>query len=170
MKTLLLMRHAKAVPDDGGLDDHSRPLAARGLKDAPLVGKALRKLGLQPESARVSSAVRNQQTFAGVMEGLRGTLTPALRRELYLAPPAQMLAELALTEPATANTVLLIGHNPGCEELAGWLCASTTSGFHISPGTMLAIELPIASWAELTPATRGQLHWMVTPKLLDALL
>ena len=71
MKTLLVLRHAKSSRSDPALDDHERPLNARGRRDAPRTGKLVREYGLIPDVVINSDAVRARLTAEAVVEAAR---------------------------------------------------------------------------------------------------
>lgn len=122
MRRLLLLRHAKSDWPTG-LSDFERPLAARGRIAAPLIGRYLKSELLLPDFAIVSSARRTVETWGLVAPEL-GEQTPSrLDRRIYEAPYETLLALIREME-ASIRTLLLIGHNPGIEELAGSLIAS----------------------------------------------
>src|SRR5437763_250008 len=116
MKTLLLMRHAKSSWKDESLDDYDRPLNKRGKREAPRMGEFLREQNLVPDCIVASSARRAGKTAqcVALAAAFRGEIR--LTGELYMASPRKVLEILAQT-PETCNTLLLIGHNPGLEEL-----------------------------------------------------
>ncbi|HVG21430.1 MAG TPA: histidine phosphatase family protein, partial [Blastocatellia bacterium] len=68
MKTLLLLRHAKSDWDDPKLRDFDRPLAARGKRDAPRIGKALKERGPSPDLIVSSPAARARETIEAVID------------------------------------------------------------------------------------------------------
>lgn len=117
MPTLLLLRHAKSSWDDPRLDDFDRPLAPRGLNAAPRMGAEIASLGLQPDLALISTAKRAKQTWELVSRMLNEMPRTLFDRQIYLAAPATILA-LLKDVPATTQTVIVVGHNPGMEMLA----------------------------------------------------
>jgi phosphohistidine phosphatase len=111
---LIVLRHAKSGYPQG-VSDHDRPLNARGRENAPRVGQILRDLGWVPDCVLSSTAQRTRETWAGVGPALAPGLDAIWCPELYLAPPARALQTLA--ERGSGQTVLLLGHNPGWEQL-----------------------------------------------------
>ena len=111
MPKLILMRHAKSGWGDPTLPDHDRPLNARGVISASALGDWLRAQGHLPDQALVSSALRTQQTFAG----LALDLEPERHARLYGAGTSVLLSSL---RAARGKAVLLIAHNPGIGEFA----------------------------------------------------
>lgn len=116
MRQLLLLRHAKSSWDDSGMADHARPLNARGRAAARAMAAAMRRLHLAPELVLVSTAVRTQQTLEALEPFEDSTLVDPLD-SLYLAPAPKMIEALQAV-PETVRSVLLIGHNPGMQDLA----------------------------------------------------
>jgi phosphohistidine phosphatase len=116
MKTLTLLRHAKSGWDDPVTRDFDRPLNAKGARAAETMGRHLRGLGLTFDLVVASPAVRVQETLDHFAIGLGETLAPEWDRRIYLASEATLL-DLVRALPDTAEHVLLVGHNPGLEEL-----------------------------------------------------
>ncbi len=153
MKTLLILRHAKSSWKDDELPDHERPLNKRGLAEAPQVGKLLREHGPMPDLILCSTAKRARTTADLVVEtsGYKGELM--LLRELYAAPPEAYLKALAALE-GDYPTVMVVGHNPGLEELVHQL----TGEYRPMPTAGLAhVRLPIRAWPEAARPPRGEL-------------
>ena len=118
MLELLLLRHAKSAWDDPALDDHERPLNARGRRAAALLGSHLAEQGLVPDRALVSSALRTQETWRRLKKRWNQESPPAeVLRGLYLAAPSTILATIRQA-PHSARRLLVLGHNPGIERLA----------------------------------------------------
>ena len=154
MHQLLLLRHAKAIPDDPTLLDHARPLTPRGRDDAAAMGAAMRNLGLAPDVVLVSSALRTRQTLAALEPWDDTPLVEPLD-QLYLAPPERLLAVLrAVAE--TARRVLLIGHNPGLHELAVLLAGDQAISGDDPASRALAEGFPTGTLAEF--AVPGPWH------------
>ena len=157
MKTLLVLRHAKSSWNDPALDDHERPLNKRGRRDGPRMGELVREHGLIPDVVISSDAVRARLTAEAVVEAA-GYAGEILRDpHLYMASPADILSRLRTVEE-NAETVMIVGHNPGLEELV----AQLTGEWQDLPTAALAqIVLPIDEWRDLEPSTRGTLvgHW-----------
>lgn len=160
MKTLLILRHAKSSWDDSALDDHERPLNARGEKDAPRIARVARDERLAPELILSSDAVRAQTTAEAMADATGGRLV--LDPRLYHATAADILS-VVQSVARSAGIVMIVGHNPGLEQLI----AQLTGEWESLPTAALAqIELPIARWADLDPATRGTLVGLWRPKEL----
>jgi phosphohistidine phosphatase len=157
MKTLLILRHAKSSWNGPVRDDHERPLNDRGVRDAPRVGAVLRDHGLIPDVIVSSDAVRARLTAEAVVDAAGYSGQILLDRQLYLADPADILSVLR-DVPENADIVMIVGHNPGLEDLVELL----TDEAHDMPTAALAqVVLPIDSWRDLDLSTRGTLvdHW-----------
>ncbi len=163
MKTLLILRHAKSSWKQPGLADHDRPLNRRGNRDAPRVGRLLRRQALTPDLIVSSTAERARVTAAQVAEGAGYGGPVELDRQLYLADP-EAIVDVVRGLGGEASRVLVVGHNPGLQELV----ARLTGKDEVLPTAALAqIELPIAGWAELRTSSRGRLAALWRPKELD---
>jgi phosphohistidine phosphatase len=159
MKLLSILRHAKSSWKDAELDDHDRPLNRRGSRDAPRVGRLLREHGLLPEVILCSTARRARETAGHVSReaGFPGEVR--FSRRLYLARPDAYLEVLALL-PDDVGHALVIGHNPGLEELLEALVGEP----HTLPTAALAlVELPLDAWSRL-PGAEGRLRQLWRPK------
>lgn len=111
-KQLFVVRHAKSSWDDPLLDDHDRPLTPRGLRAVKLLGKHIRKAGIEPEQVLCSSSRRTRETMDAVGAGSERLIEP----ELYGAPCERVIERLRRVPPGTAS-VMLIGHNPAAQML-----------------------------------------------------
>ena len=161
MKTLLILRHAKSSWKFPDLTDHDRPLNRRGKRDAPRMGRALKERGLVPDLVISSTATRAKDTASAVAKhsGYKGK---RIRFEsLYAAEPGAYLAVLReLTD--NYQRVLIVGHNPGVEELIELL----TGEIHIVPTCTLAqIEFDIEKWSDTLHrlTDRGRLVEILKP-------
>lgn len=157
MKTLLVLRHAKSSWDDPALDDHERPLNKRGKRDGPRMGDLMRDFGLMPDLVISSDAMRARLTAEAVAAAARYTGEILLDRRLYLASPADILSRLREVG-GSARTVMIVGHNPGLEELVEHLTGEPQD---MPTAALAQIVLPIAHWRHLEPSIRGTLmgHW-----------
>jgi phosphohistidine phosphatase len=163
MKTLLVMRHAKSSWADDNLPDHDRPLNARGKRAGPRMGELLREHGLVPDRLICSTALRARQTARSVAEasGFSGVIEE--RAELYLAAPEIYVAVIRKLE-AKASIGLVIGHNPGVEELVFGLSGEQQA---MPTGAIAQLELAIDDWSELALEPRARLVRVWRPKELD---
>ena len=118
-RRLFLLRHAKSAWPDG-VADHDRPLADRGRRDAAAVGRWLAASGMGPDLVLVSPAQRARQTWDAVAAELGSTGEVRVTDEVYDAGPGDLL-DVLRDIPAATPHVLVVGHNPGIERLAGLL-------------------------------------------------
>ncbi len=117
MKTLLLVRHAKAAPAAIGQSDHGRALEDSGVTDAGKLAHYLRSKSILPDQMLVSSANRTQSTAQILLTAFDGVAVDVLvSDELYLAPDAFLAEVVARTDDAV-HTLMLVGHNPGLSDL-----------------------------------------------------
>jgi phosphohistidine phosphatase len=151
--------------------DVDRPLSARGRKAAVLMGDYIDDEELLPDLVLVSPARRARETWSLVQPAL-GPVTMRHEPRVYDAPAARLLSIIQELDPM-AETVLIIGHNPGCEDLAR-LLASHGDGEALSrmrqkyPTAGLAvIDCDCPGWANVK-ARGGKLERFVTPKFLGA--
>lgn len=162
MKTLLILRHAKSNWDNANLDDHERPLNDRGLQDAPRMGHLLKEQNLVPDLIMSSTAERALKTAELVALAAGYEQIIQTNRRFYLARPATYL-ELLQGVPETADCVMIVGHNPGMEELVRLL---TGHPQHMPTAALAHVQLPITHWGQLAPTTQGQLLNFWQPKSL----
>lgn len=142
---LLLMRHAKSDWHAAVASDFDRPLNPRGRRDAPRMGRWLRRQGIVPERVLASPAKRACQTAEAVRDALG--LDPGrlwLHDKLYLADRRTLTRMLAETG-RNPGPVLLVAHNPGLDDLVTWLAADPPP---LSPSGKLMTTAAIA-WFEL---------------------
>ncbi|MDQ2873650.1 MAG: histidine phosphatase family protein [Actinomycetota bacterium] len=140
-RKLVLVRHAKSAWPD--VPDHERPLARRGQRDAPGVGRWLRRAGCLPDLVLCSTARRAEQTWQSAAAQLQAS-PPALPDDrVYRASAAGLLGLIRLIAPAT-RTLLVVGHDPAVPELAFMLAATAAEGRAASTGGGLAPSGPLA--------------------------
>ena len=120
--TLILMRHAKSDWAND-LPDIARPLSPRGARDAVAAGEWLDSTALEPNLVIVSPAVRTQQTWQLVSESMQWAPTAVTDRRVYAADP-EVLLQILHELPEDLGTVVLVGHNPGCELLVSDLASA----------------------------------------------
>jgi phosphohistidine phosphatase len=160
-KRLEILRHAKSSWADPVLDDHERPLNGRGRDAAELVGRHLRQTAPRPDLVLCSSAVRARQTVE--LLGLEESVDVLVEDELYGAGGADLMARLRRV-PSMAATVLLVGHNPGIEQLARTLDRQGLASVAKFPtAALVVLALAIDAWPDLQPGT-GQVESFFTPR------
>jgi phosphohistidine phosphatase len=152
-RRLYLLRHAKSSWKDEGLADHDRPLARRGRRAAKAIGRHLREQGVEPELVLCSTARRARETLEGIEPALERA-TIRVEPGLYGAGPAELLARLhEVASPI--RSVMVIGHNPGLEQLA-LLLARQGSRAHeakFPTGALATLAFRGPGWAALDHGT-----------------
>ncbi len=165
MKTLLILRHAKADKDPSYAPDHERPLTGRGRDAAALVGWTLTRLEQAPDMIVSSTAVRARDTAHRAAKAGGWKCPVILEDGLYSTSAPQALSRIRDLDDA-ARSVMLVGHEPVWSELAGQLIGGASLVF---PTAALArIDLPIDLWSR-ADFGRGALVWLVTPRTLERL-
>lgn len=153
---LIVLRHAKSAWPDG-IADLDRPLSGRGRRDAPAAGGWLREAGLVPDAVVCSPALRTRQTWDLVSGELRATPTVIHDPRLYGASAAELLHVVRETDES-CRTLLLIGHNPGVQDLVLAL-AGEAAGDSLArvrqkfPTSAIAVFTLPASWKRLVPGS-----------------
>ena len=161
MKTLFLVRHAKASRDDQALPDRERPLNERGHTDAPLMGQRLARHHVQPDLLLSSPAVRaltTAQAFAHELgyEPQRIAIEP----RLYASTADQLLAVVRSLDPKL-GCVMLFSHNPQLSELAQRLSGEVS---YLSTCAVLELRYDIKSWSEIGVSAPSKVK-LSAPKL-----
>ncbi|MDR7126292.1 histidine phosphatase family protein [Pseudotabrizicola sp. 4114] len=149
MKRLILTRHAKSSWDDPLTPDHDRPLNERGRAAAADLGQWLASRGYVPGQVLCSDSLRTRKTWAGIAPALPGTPEPELKPALYHAGAEVMLAVL---RHATADTVMMVGHNPGIAEFAARIVAHAPVNPEFSrypTGATLVVDFVADTWADV---------------------
>lgn len=160
---LYLLRHAKA--EHTGVADIDRPLSRRGREEAEELAALLRAEDYQPQAILCSTSLRTRETIAPLIPALSGAVQISLTRLLYDADRDDLLA---LVREAEAPSLMLVGHNPGIEELAALLIghgdevayARLKSKF--PPGGLAVIDFELQAWSGVSPAA-GRLAAFHTP-------
>lgn len=163
MKTLLILRHAKSSWDEAHLADIQRPLNKRGRRDAPRIGVLLKDEDILPELILTSPAVRAVRTAEAVAEtsGYEGEIKEV--ESFYLGDTEDYLEALQVL-PDIYNRVMVVGHNPGLENL---LAALTGEEEPLPTAALAQVELPIRRWQDLQDSVQGkviQIWWVKTLK------
>jgi len=167
MKRLYLLRHAKSSWKDTSLADYDRPLAGRGRRAAKAIAGHLREQGIEPELVLCSTARRARETLERI-EPARATSAVRLEDDLYAASAGALLERLR-SVPDTVESVMLIGHNPGLQQLALDLARPSPTVRELAtkyPTAALAtLTFPVSSWRELDRDT-AELVALVRPREL----
>ena len=156
MRDLILLRHAHAEPPAPGQADAQRPLSAVGLAEATAAGQWLREHGLLPGRVLCSPAVRASQTLAAL--GALGCEDVREEPSIYEADPGT-LAALADTH-RDAERLMIVGHNPGLEQLAALLHSGQTGDYRgMPPSGVAVLEFPADAAVEPGAARLSQFWW-----------
>jgi phosphohistidine phosphatase len=159
---LILLRHAEAERDDGG-GDINRPLTLRGAGSVALLGENLRSRGERVQKIYSSTALRAVQTARDLCPHLGyDSREIILEKDLYLASSEGLLDFLAAC-PDTCERVLLVGHNPGLQNLLRYLATAESLPVDSSMTTAAMAKLEIQEdWALLRPAC-AKLLYLIKP-------
>jgi len=175
MKSLTLLRHAKSSWNDAVPRDFDRPLNPRGARGGRRMGRYMRDEGLVFDHLVSSPAVRCVETLDHVWEGYGRTISPNWDRRIYLASAVTLL-DVVQDAPDAVGRLLMVGHNPGLEDLILLMVADQAgdalrdSVEEKFPTAALAeLELDIDHWSEATGA-KARLVRFVRPRDLDPAL
>lgn len=170
MKTVLLLRHAKSSWDHPQLTDHQRPLAKRGIKASPRIGRFIADSDLDPDRVLCSTARRAAETWELVAKELDKHPTVEFRTDLYHATTG-CLVDIIRELPDEEDRVLLVGHNPTFEDLAIRLAgdgdpeARAELRRKYPTGALAVLDFPVHSWTQVSPA-QGFLRSFTKPRSL----
>jgi phosphohistidine phosphatase len=167
MRRLLLLRHAKAERSQPGGRDHARVLTDRGRADAKTLGAYLARHDFIPDRALVSTSGRTRETWALLAAAFAKAPPASFEERIYDASPQTILQAIKDTAPDT-GTLLVIGHNPGLQELAAMLIASgdiearERLGREFPTSALATIGFAAETWGGVH-AHGGRLEHFVTP-------
>ena len=168
MKHLYLLRHAKSSWKDTGLPDHDRPLAGRGRRAAKAIARHLRDHGIEPELVLCSTARRARETLERIEPAL-GSPAVLVERDLYAANAPALLERLR-SVPDTVESVMLIGHNPGLQDLGLDLARPSPTARELAtkyPTAALAtLAFGASNWHQIDHET-AELVALVRPRDLE---
>ncbi len=168
MKRLLILRHAKSSWAGEGLKDRERPLNKRGRHAARLMGERMARNGYWPDGILCSPARRTCETLELVRPHLGADIPAQIESRLYLATARQLLA-LLHELPAGWGSALVIGHNPGLEELLRLVRDPKNSPCEMPekfPTAALAVlDLPVTDWVRVD-LRMGRLVDLVKPRAI----
>jgi phosphohistidine phosphatase len=161
MKTLFLLRHAKSSWKDETLPDFERPLNGRGKHAAEDIGRYLKTNSVVPELVLSSPAVRARDTLEIVSKTAKWTTEVRYDQRIYEASAMRLVEVLSQVEN-DLKIVMMVGHNPGMEEL---LMLLTGAMERFSTATVAKIALKTTKWTTAADK-RATLEWLVRPKEL----
>jgi phosphohistidine phosphatase len=151
MKTLLVLRHAKASQDSPSGSDFDRLLKPRGRDQSLSLGRIMRDRGVAVDAIVASPAVRVGETLSGLIEGGGASCAPMFDRRIYNAPTATLI-EVIREANDKVDRLLIAGHNPGLQHLILQLADNDRDGLRES----VAFDYPTATLAELQLSVE---HW-----------
>lgn len=170
MKELILVRHAKSSWKDPGKDDFERRLSSRGRRAAKRIAEWLAEARVRPTLVLCSDAARTRETLALIGEAM-GAPEVVFEKDLYLAGKSKLLARLRKLGDGI-RCVMLIGHNPGLQELALALLPKGADlerdkiAAKFPTAALVRLAFAGASWSKLGPA-KTRLIAYVVPRELD---
>jgi phosphohistidine phosphatase len=166
-KQLLILRHAKAVNNDGTMGDHDRPLSPVGKNACRTIGTYMQKEGLLPEALYSSTASRAKETADLILPYL-GNPPLETSKTLYLASAGELLAHINRLDNGLTSA-MFVGHNPGIHQIGLMLTGQADSAVreqlyqNIPTASLLHFRFEVADWSSITPAS-GVLVALVTPR------
>ncbi len=170
MRRLLLLRHAKSAYPTG-VADIDRPLNDRGRDAAPLMGAYIAREGLVPGHALVSPARRTQETWEAVRAACPDTAMETVAA-IYEAPAGRILDAIR-SAPTAADSLLVIGHNPGLGDLALRLAGGGPKELRgdlsqkFPTAALAVLTFEVEAWSDVAYGG-GQLLHFVRPRQLAA--
>jgi phosphohistidine phosphatase len=170
VKRLWLLRHAKSSWDQPGLPDPDRPLAPRGRRAAELLAAHLAGSDVRPSVVLCSSSLRTRETLAGILPALGNALEIRIEEPLYGASAAELLDRLRRL-PNRVSSAMMIGHNPGIQDLALGLAASGPALARLRDGyptgALATVELEVERWRDVDDGIATATA-LVTPRSLES--
>lgn len=168
MRTLYLLRHAKAEASGPQFADADRPLSARGREACQQMGQHMKQKGYLPALTLSSPSARTRETVELVGRALGADLPCRYEPGLYLATPGEMLDFIAQVG-AEVPSLMLVGHNPGMHHLAMTLAGDGESELHdelalkYPTGALAVISWPAAADWQGVSAQAGELRDFIAP-------
>ncbi|MBZ0111218.1 MAG: histidine phosphatase family protein [Thermoanaerobaculia bacterium] len=166
MVSLYILRHAKSDWKSLSGGDHARPLSSRGRRAAGEIGRFLKRIDEVPDRVLVSTATRTQETLQLAQEAGEWEAPTHPLEALYESSPIRVV-DCIREYGQTAPRLLLVSHQPTAADLAALLIGG--GRVQMVTAALVRIDLPFEGWADLE-SHRGQLTWMVTPRMLESLL
>jgi len=157
MRELILLRHAHAEPAVAGQDDRDRPLSRQGQAEAEAAGRWLKEHGYLPDRIIASPARRAKQTLEQVLLAL-GYVEQLQDARVYEATPGTLMQ--VADEHRELGRVMLVGHNPGLEQMAALLASGQSGDFRGMPaGGIAVLRLPADAQLEPGVAKLAAFWW-----------
>jgi phosphohistidine phosphatase len=168
VRTVILLRHGKSSWSDSTLADIDRPLAPRGERAAGRIAKYMRRKKIRPELVLCSPSVRTRQTLEAIQPSLGKSCSIELVPELYAASESELLERLQAL-PGSVSSVMLIGHNPGLQELALVLASRGADLGQLREkfptGALAMLVVHSESWAALSRGDAELVDYVVPREL-----
>ena len=162
MKTIVFARHAKSDWSQS-LPDRQRPLNARGLKDAPMMGRLLKAYDFSPDLILSSPATRARTTAEMVASAMDYQGPFEIHEDIYESGPGAVTGVLQELSDVF-DTVMVFGHNPTTEALIAYFL-QMRGGVTVPTAGMACIEVTCNQWRQLSPIF-SHLKWFLIPKLV----
>lgn len=157
MRELILLRHAHAESAAPGQDDIDRPLSRQGQAEAELAGRWLKTENLVPDLVLCSPARRTRETLEQVLQVI-GYADQRQEQRIYEATPGALIQ--VADEHREVGRVLLVGHNPGLEQVAALLSSGQSGDFRGMPaGSIAVLRLPADTALEPGIAQLAAFWW-----------
>jgi phosphohistidine phosphatase SixA len=157
MRELILLRHAHAEPPESKQADLDRPLSRQGQAEAEAAGQWLKQKGLIPDRALSSPSRRTRETLEQVLSIL-GYVEQREDSRIYDATPGALIQ--VVDEHRELGRLLLVGHNPGLEQLVALLSSGQSGDFRGMPaGAVAVLRLPVAGTLEPGSAELAEFWW-----------
>jgi phosphohistidine phosphatase len=165
MKTLLVLRHAKTQAD-APAGDHSRELTERGSSNAAAMGAYIHSLTGAPDAIITSDATRARQTAEIVARAVDFAAPLTLEPRIYAAGPETLLAVVRRI-PDEVHSALIVGHNPGFEELAAVLAGNHDQEIRLPTSGLALLEFDVERWDAVREGA-GRLREVATPGTINS--
>ncbi len=157
MRELILLRHAHAEAAGAGQSDLDRPLSRQGLAESEAAGRWLKEHGYLPDRVLVSPARRTRETLEEVLRQV-GYVEQRQDQRIYDATPGTLMQ--VADELRDISRVMLVGHNPGLEQMAALLSSGQSGDFRGMPaGAIAVLHLPADAMLEPGVAKLAAFWW-----------
>lgn len=151
MKTLFIVRHAKSSWDNPELRDHERPLNARGKKNAPEMGKRLKKRKILPDLIISSTAERAKKTARKIAEEIGYPREKILKSDELYHADVEDLMDIVQMQSDSVKNLMIVGHNPGFTDFANFLADADI--VNIPTSGVVAIKFSVEQWFQIVPSS-----------------
>jgi phosphohistidine phosphatase len=157
MRELILLRHAHAEAAGAGQSDLDRPLSRQGLAESEAAGRWLKEHGYLPDRVLVSPSRRTRETLEEVLRQV-GYVEQRQDQRIYDATPGTLMQ--VADELRDIARVMLVGHNPGLEQMAALLSSGQSGEFRGMPaGAIAVLHLPADAMLEPGVAKLAAFWW-----------